>query len=78
MKASAWYGVMGPAGLPPDVVTRLNTEINRILKEPDIVKRLQDMGMQIVGGSPQDFGRFADEELQRYGEIVRQRSIKAD
>ena len=78
MKASAWYGVMGPAGLPPDVITRLNTEINRILKEPDIVKRLQDMGMQITGGSPQDFGRFADEELQRYGEIVRQRSIKAD
>ncbi len=78
MNASAWYGVMGPAGMPPAVVNRLNTEINRILKDPAMVKRLQEMGMQVSGGTPQEFERFSADELKRYGEIVRQRGIKAD
>lgn len=78
MLTGAWYGVMGPAGLPRDVVTRLNTEINRILKDPAMVKRLQDMGMQVSGGSPQEFEKFAASELARYAELVRQRGIKAD
>ena len=78
METGAWYGVMGPAGLPRDVVARLNGEFNKLLKDPTVVKRLQEIGAQLGGGTPQDFEKFAASELKRYAEVIRQRGIKAD
>ena len=71
MVASAWYGIMLPAGAPADVVQRLNTEINRILKSHDIHQRLTDMGAIVMGGSASEFAAFNMSELKRYEGIVR-------
>jgi tripartite-type tricarboxylate transporter receptor subunit TctC len=71
MVASAWYGIMLPAGAPADVVQRLNTEVNRILKTPEIAQRLTDMGAIVMGGSAQEFAAFNMSELKRYEGIVR-------
>ena len=78
METGAWYGVMAPAGVPTDVVARLNGEINKLLKDPATVKRLQEIGAQVGGGTPRDFEKFAASELKRYAEVIRQRGIKAD
>ena len=78
METGAWYGVMGPAGVPRDVVARLNGEFNKLLKDATVVKRLQEIGAQVGGGTPQDFETFAASELKRYAEVIRQRGIKAD
>lgn len=71
MLASAWYGLMLPAGAPADVVARLNTEVNRILRQPEIASKLSSMGAFVMGGSASDFGRFVQTEIKRYEGIVR-------
>jgi len=78
MEASAWYGVMAPAGLPKDVAARLNGEIDKLLRNPAVVKRLQEFGAEVGGGTPDDFGRFAASELKRYAEIVRRTGARLE
>lgn len=71
MLASAWYGLMLPANAPTDVVARLNTEVNKILRSPEIQAKLTGMGAIILGGSSAEFTRFAGTEIKRYEGIVR-------
>ncbi len=71
MLASAWYAIVLPAGAPDDVVTRLNTEINKILQSAEFRARLTDMGAEIMGGSQQDFAKFMTSEVKRYEGIVK-------
>jgi tripartite-type tricarboxylate transporter receptor subunit TctC len=71
MVASAWYGLMLPAHAPREVVMRLNAEVNKILKSPEIHQRLVDMGAEVWGSTPEDYAKFNASELKRYEAIVR-------
>jgi len=71
MQASAWYGVMLPRGAPPEVVARLNKELNIILNTPEVRTHLQDIGAVIAGGSAEEFARFSLSEIKHYEAIVR-------
>jgi tripartite-type tricarboxylate transporter receptor subunit TctC len=71
MLASAWYGLMLPAKAPADVVVRLNTEVNKILRNPEIITKLTAMGAIVMGGTSQEFSRFAATEIKRYEGIVK-------
>ena len=71
MLASAWYGLMLPANAPADVVTRLNAEVNKILKSPAIHEKLIGMGAIPMGGTPEEFAKFSAAEVKRYEGIVR-------
>jgi tripartite-type tricarboxylate transporter receptor subunit TctC len=71
MLASAWYGLMLPANAPPEVVTRLNAEVNKMLHNPEFHEKLAGMGAIVMGGTAQEFGKFAASELKRYEAIVR-------
>jgi tripartite-type tricarboxylate transporter receptor subunit TctC len=71
MVASAWYGLMLPAHAPREVVLRLNTEVNKILKSPDIHDKLVGMGAEVWGGTPEEFAKFNAAEVKRYEAIVR-------
>ena len=71
MVASAWYGVVLPAGASADVVNRLNTEINKILSTKEINNKLVDMGAEVLGGSAAEFAKFSISELKRYESIVK-------
>lgn len=71
MLASAWYGLMLPAQAPADVVKRLNTEVNRILKSPEIHDKLVGMGAIPMGGTAEEFAKFSASEVKRYEGIVR-------
>ena len=71
MIASAWYGLMLPANAPPEIVARLNTEVNKILKNPEIHQRLVDMGAIVLGDTPEEFAKFSASEVKRYEAIVR-------
>jgi tripartite-type tricarboxylate transporter receptor subunit TctC len=72
-----YYGVLAPANTPKDIVARLNAEINAILKSDDMRGRLAKLAAEPGTGSPDDFGRFMEAELKRYGEIVRISGAKA-
>ena len=71
MVASAWYGMMLPANAPKEVVDRLNTEFNKLLSQPDIRAKLNDMGAEVLGGTAQEFARFSSAEIKRYEGIVK-------
>lgn len=70
-EASAWFGIVAPAGTPPAVVNKLNTDINAILKDPAISKQLIDMGMTPMGGSSADFTARIAEDMKKWAPVVR-------
>jgi tripartite-type tricarboxylate transporter receptor subunit TctC len=69
---------MAPAGLPREIVDRLNKEVNEILAMPEIRKRLTDLGADTNIGTPEDFGKFIAAEIERYGDIVKASGAKVD
>lgn len=77
-EASAWYGLFAPAGTPPAVVALLNAEANRALANPELRERLQTLGAEPIGGTPQDAQRFVDAETLKWGAVVKKAGIHLD
>ena len=77
-ETSQWYGILAPAGTPDAVVQKLSTEINRILKTPEVVGRLSGDGSVPLGMSPQQFAAFIQSEMKRWGAVVKTAGIKVD
>ena len=75
---SSWQAVFAPAGTPKAIVDRLYTEIARILKMPDVAKRLSDMGLDLSGMSPAELGALVRADLPRLGKVVRDSGAKAE
>ena len=75
---NAWYGVFAPAATPAAVVTKINQDINDVLKMPDVRTRLIAAGIEVLGGPAQTLAEFMKEDDQRYGSIAREMNIKAD
>ncbi len=73
----AWFGIWAPAGTPPDVLRRLNTEIDAILKLPDVVERLTGLGVEIMGGSREAFSAYHRSEFDKWTTFLRNTGIKA-
>ena len=69
--ATAWQGVVGPAGLPADVVRRLNDAFNKVMAMPDVRAKLIGGGVDPVGGSPEAFGSFIRTEIAKWSKIAR-------
>ena len=74
----SWNGLAAPAGTPPAIIDKLNKEINRILLLPEVSKKLESLGAQPGGGTPQDFGAFVSAEIKKWGEVVREADIQLD
>jgi len=72
MYASAWYGIVAPAGTPADVVQRLNKEVNAVTSSPEVKQRMESMGALVPAGqTPEEFSTFIQSEIARYAEIVK-------
>jgi tripartite-type tricarboxylate transporter receptor subunit TctC len=77
-EVAVWYGVWGPAGMRGDLVTKLNAEMNRILKLPDVKQRLDLMGAEHMSLSAREAHQLLQREYERWGKIIRESGIKAD
>jgi len=77
-EANVWFGIIAPAGTPAPVVARLNSEISRIIKKPEIHKRLTDMGLTPIDGSPVQFQKVIDQEKDKWGEVIKKSNLKLD
>jgi tripartite-type tricarboxylate transporter receptor subunit TctC len=77
-EALAWNGVLVPAGTPAPIVTRLNTDINAILKEPAVKSNLNAQGFELVGGTPEDFARLIRSESDKWAPVIRKTGAKID
>src|SRR5687768_1242818 len=76
--SASWYGLMAPAGTPRAVIDKINSEVNALLRTPEMRKRLADFGGEVGGGTPEDFGRFMAGETARYADIVKASGAKVD
>ena len=76
--APAWWAILAPAKAPPEILKRMNEEINKALKNPDIARRLDAQGIDVVGGSAESARTFIDRQLEIWGKVVRDNNIKAD
>lgn len=75
-RAGSWYGFVGPAGIPEDVLSTLNTAINTALKDPEIEQQLLDAGLQVVAGTPEEFQSFIESEVVKSAQIIKDAGIQ--
>lgn len=75
---SAWFALLGPKGLPADVVRSLNSHMNEILKLPDVLSRMEQMGVEPVGGDAAALARTIAEDDERFGRLVKEFGISVD
>ena len=77
-EASGWYGAFAPAATSKELIGRLNAEINRIMKMPDVTQRLAGDGVEAVGTTPEQFGAYLKQEVAKWGKVVKASGAKAD
>ena len=77
-EASTWWGVLGPAGMPSDVVEKLHGAIVRIMPLPDVRERVLALGADPITSTPQEFAGLIQQELAKYGRIVKRSGMKLE
>ena len=78
VQVSAWQGLMGPKGLPPEIVRTLNGHMNEILKMPDVVAKMKVFGALPAGGEPARLAKVNANDHARFGKIIKDFGIQAD
>lgn len=77
-EASAWFGIVGPAGVPKGAVATLNRAALSALEDADVRKRLFNAGVEIRTSSPEDFARYIASEMQKWAKVVKASGARAD
>lgn len=76
--AENWYGFYVPAGTPQPVINRLNSEIVKILQQPDVKKRFQDLGTETVGSTPAELSDFINKEIAKWSKTAKEAGARVD
>ena len=77
-EVDTWYGVLAPAGVPREIVARLNGEFVRMMRAPEMRERLAPMGIQPLASTPDEFGEFLKSEVARWGKVVREAGAQVE
>ncbi len=77
-ESATWFGVFGPKGMPTEVTQRLNIEINAVLKSPEFIERLQTLGYDAAGGTPQQFAQVVANDTAKWAKLIRERKINPE
>lgn len=78
MGVVSWFGVLVKAGTPPAVVDRLNTEVIAALRDPSVIKKFGEMGVEIITSTPKDFGTHIESEIVRWSKVIRESGMTID
>jgi len=78
MDFSNWFGVFAPPGTPPEIVRRLNRELNAVLKSPEVIDRLEKVGAEVVGSTPEQFAKVYRDEYENWKSVIQRAGIKAE
>ena len=73
-----WIGLFAPAGTPPDIVQKLNTEVTKIMETPEVQKRLESEGAKFVRKSPEEFGQFQRAEIAKWSRVLKDAGIQPE
>jgi tripartite-type tricarboxylate transporter receptor subunit TctC len=71
-EVGGWFGLVGPAGIPPNVLAKLNTAMVATLKDPEVVQRIRDIGMETVPSTPAEFAAHIDKEIDKISKVLAQ------
>ena len=77
-ESSAWFGFSAPKGTPPEIVMKLNQEINAALKDQTILARLREIGGMPLGGPPEEFGKLIAAETEKWEKVVKFANISVN
>ena len=72
---SVWYGAFGPAGMPREIVSKLNAEISRILLLPEVKKRMEDIAVEVATSTPEELGALTRSDAEKWGRIIKNLNI---
>ena len=78
VEVAAWNGLYGPKGLPAEIVSRLNTQLNEIIRLPDVAAKMKTLGVLPVGGPPDTLAKTTAADLERFTRVVKELNIQAD
>ena len=78
IEANSWIGVIAPAKTPAAILAKINSEVVKALKDPDVVKALQAQYMEPAGDTPEEFAAYMKEELERWGPLIKKNNIRLD
>ena len=74
----SWAGIVAPAGVPPEIVTRLNTELRKIIDSPEVKKMLRNVGFEAFSSSPKELDDTIKVQLGKWGKMVKDAGIQPD
>jgi tripartite-type tricarboxylate transporter receptor subunit TctC len=77
-EAVTWFGIAGPAAMPKDAVAKLNAAFNKALQDPEVKKKLEGQGADVLGGTPEQFGKLIQDDIVRWGKVVKDSGAKVD
>jgi tripartite-type tricarboxylate transporter receptor subunit TctC len=73
-----WFGVVAPAGVPRQVIGRLNADINAVLALPEVKNRFAEQGVRVIGGSPESFGAYLQAQTRRWARVVKEAGLQVE
>jgi tripartite-type tricarboxylate transporter receptor subunit TctC len=77
-EATTWFAVFAPAGTPKDVVAKINAEMQRVFKLPDVVEKLKSLGLEPWISSPEELAKYQATEMVKWAKVVKDSGAKAD
>lgn len=77
-ESKTWFGIYGPAAMPPAIADRLNRELNAVLQEPVIRERFDQLGFEPAGGTAAEFARMVQADAERWSKVIRENNVKAE
>lgn len=78
IEGSTWVLFLAPVGTPQPIIERLSTEVAKVVKSPDIQKRFTDLGIEPVGSTPQEAGKFLEDEVAKWAKVIQTAGVKAE
>jgi tripartite-type tricarboxylate transporter receptor subunit TctC len=75
---TSWYGLLGPAGTPSAIVTKVNAEMTRAAQNPEFIKHIEGIGLEVASSTPKEMGELIRSELARWTKVIKSAGIRAD